>query len=90
MNEWAIQLKQSDFGEHLCLLSGKVKLIARLGLGDPGILITDAEDDCIYGALASEDLLSGIGSINPAISIQNDLQRILRADLHHGQEVRHL
>jgi hypothetical protein len=89
-NEWAIQLKHGDFGEHLHLVSGQVELIARSELGDSGSLIVDAEDDCVYGVLISGDPLFGNGYIAPAISIQDDLQRTLRADLQYGQEVRHL
>jgi hypothetical protein len=89
-NEWAIQLKHGEFGEHLHLVSGPVELIARSELGDSGSLIVDAEDDCVYGVLISGDPLFGNGYIAPAISIQDDLQRTLRADLQYGQEVRHL
>jgi hypothetical protein len=89
-DEWTIQLKHGEFGEHLHLVSGPVELTAGSELGDSGSLIVDAENDCVYGVLISGDPLFGNGYIAPAISIQDDLQRTLRADLQYGQEVRRL
>lgn len=59
-------------------------------LSDSGSLVVDAEDDYVYGVLIPGDPLFGDGYIAPAISIQDDLQHTLRADLQYGQEVRHL